>query len=167
MAWDELGHHWQSRSVLPPDLATLDNSRKTCDPACVCCSLCDVVERVGYTPPIPKEALELQHLPLWLWGPTILRVASLTLKFSYDDREAMNLGTLNHTWLGSDDNPRAYGLLMCGAFNAFNTSRHARFSDGEQAGICITQHRKQGTFGHPPSMTFFDQRWQNPVSHIC
>ena len=99
--------------------------------------------------------------------PSILRVANHTLKFTYAAEEAMNIWTLNHPWLDSKDNLRALGLLIYGAFNAFNASRHSKLCDGEQARLCIIQHCKQGTFGHPPSMTFLDQRWRCAVSHIC
>ena len=79
----------------------------------------------------------------------------------------MNIWTLNHPWLDADQNLRAYGLMVYGTFNAFNTSRHAKLSDGEQAKMCIIQHCKQGALGHQPSMAFLDQRWKAPVSHIC
>ena len=88
------------------------------------------------------------------------------LHFSYPDELALDIWTLNSTWLDDLDNLRGLGLLVYGTYMAFNSIRHKGITDSQQAFHCISQHCKQGALGHAASMRFLDSRWRSPISYI-
>jgi len=98
--------------------------------------------------------------------PIVMRVATHTFRFSYPREGALNLWLLNSRWLDDAGNLLSLGLLTYGVYMAFNTIRHHSITSSLDAYHCIIQHCKQGAFGHSPSMSHLDSRWQSPVSYI-
>ena len=100
--------------------------------------------------------------------PVVLRVAKHMFHISYPAEMALDLWTLNSSWLDmSHDNLRGLALLVYGTYMSLNTIRHNGISDSTQAFQCIVQYCKLGCGGHSACITFLDTCWSRPMTCIC
>jgi len=97
---------------------------------------------------------------------TVQRVSKHVFRLAYPPEQALNIWLLNSYYIDCGDNILNVGLLVYGAYNAFNTLRHSPVTDANQAYHCIVQHCKEGALGHPKCMTHLDSRWRQEVAHI-
>ena len=98
--------------------------------------------------------------------PAVLRAARHMMHFEYPAELALNIWVLNSYWLDTDDNMRGLGLLVYGAYMAFNSIRSKGISCMEQAIQCISQHIRQGAMGNDLCLRYLDRCWQKPMNHV-
>jgi hypothetical protein len=99
--------------------------------------------------------------------PVVHRVARHLLHIDYPNEIALDLWSLNSSWLDSPHHFRSLAILVYGTYMAFNTSRYNKMPDSQQAFHCIVQHCKQGALGHADCMSHLDSCWKRPMNHIC
>ena len=88
--------------------------------------------------------------------------------FSYPAEMALDLWTLNSSWLDTNHDPlRGLALLVYGAYMALNAIRHNGINDSNQAYHCIVQYCKLGCGGHLACIRYMDTCWSRPMTHIC
>ena len=88
------------------------------------------------------------------------------MHFDYPAGLALNIWVLNSYWLDIDDNLRGVGLLVYGAYMAFNSIRCKGISNVEEAVQCISQHVRQGAMNNNACMSYLDRCWQKPMNYV-
>ena len=99
--------------------------------------------------------------------PVVLKAAHCVLRISYPPELALDVWTLNTSWVDDECHLVCVGILIYGTYCACNQIRHQGISGAEQAYDCLVQNCKRATAGHPPTMKLLDSAWIRPVSHMC
>ena len=94
-------------------------------------------------------------------------MAKHVFSFSYPDVMGLDIWALNSAWSDDSHNLRSVGLLIFGAYNAFDTCRYTAANNDHDAYHCIQQHCRQGTAGHPESTKHLDSCWKSEVVYVC
>ena len=124
----------------------------------------------GVPPTIVSSSAGLQKedsLEHYCKCPVVMQAAQVFIKIDYPAELAMDVWTLNNGLLDTEVGAVAVAILICGAYNAFNSIRHACIASRQQAYHCIVQHMNQAAAGHPRCTTFLDNRWKADAIHIC
>ena len=99
--------------------------------------------------------------------PIVLKAANYVFRISYPPELALDVWTLNTSWVDDEKHLACVGILIYGTYCACNQIRHQGISGAEQAYDCVVQDCKRATAGHTPTMKLLDSAWVRPVSHMC